>query len=303
MTGAEPADSPSPDPARAADPTPTPDASPAAQAPMVAEAAPTEPAVAPVTPEAPGWAAPAPPTGSNHTAIVAAVVGGAVVLLLVACLGLVGGIFLLRDGDSTASDSETTAPVRPRSSGGGGPTASAAPTEEPVVQGPQASAYPAEKIEDLNRVCDEDIYYPELPKRAGKAPHPVVLLLSDTPGLRYKDDGYYYDLGLSKKVEQTWASEDPRTVQMVACLDRISAGSTIRTCKFDDPKPQTLTLVRTSWRLRVYEAATGRKLLEKTMPGDDQKCPYVVMVGADKKIYAEVSDRAAIAALRNLVTR
>lgn len=300
MTGAEPADSPSPDPSPAADPTPTPDPSPAAEAPTVAGAAPSEPTVAAANPGR--TAAPPPPTGSNQTTIVAAVVGGAVVLLLVACLGLVGGIFLLRGDDTTASGPETTAPVRPRSSGGGGPTASI-PAEEPVVQGPQASAYPAEKIEDLNRVCDEDIYYPELPKRAGKAPHPVVLLLSDTPGLRYKDDGYYYDLGLSKKVEQTWASEDPRSVQMVACLDRVSAGSTIRTCKFDDPKPQTLTLVRTSWRLRVYEAATGRKLLEKTMPGDDQKCPYVVMVGADKKIYAEVSDRAAIAALRNLVTK
>ncbi|MBM0235735.1 hypothetical protein JNW91_30625, partial [Micromonospora sp. STR1_7] len=261
---------------------------------------PSEPGV---TVGAPGWVGATPPTGSNHSAIVAAVVGGVVVVLLVLCLGLVGGFFLLRDEETAASGPKATAPAGP--STGGGPTASATPTpvEEPVVQGPQASAYPAEKIEDLNRVCDEDVYYPELPKRAGKAPHPVVLLLADTPGLRYKDDGYYYDLGLSKKVEQTWASEDPRTVQMVACLDRVSAGSTIRTCKFDDPKPQTLPLVRTSWRLRVYEAATGRKLLEKTMTGDDQKCPYVVMVGADRKIYAEVSDRAAIAALRNLVTR
>ncbi|MEV4822996.1 hypothetical protein [Micromonospora sp. NPDC049274] len=251
----------------------------------------------------PGWVAAEPPTSSNRTAIVAAVVGGVVVVLLVLCLGLVSGFFLLRDRETTASGPDATAPARPPTDRG--PIASPSPSlsEEPVVQGPQASAYPAEKIEDLNRVCDEDIYYPELPKRAGKAPHPVVLLLSDTPGLRHKDGGYYYDLGLSKKVEQTWSSEDPRIVQMVACLDRVSSGSTIRTCKFDDPKPQSLPLVRTSWRLRVYEAATGRKLLEKKLSGDDQKCPYVVLVGADRKIYAKVSDRAAIVALRNLVTR
>ncbi|MEV4657801.1 hypothetical protein [Micromonospora sp. NPDC049301] len=252
----------------------------------------------------PSWVpTPPPPAQPNHVGIVVGIAGALVVLLLVACVGVVGGLFLLRNGQTTASGPGAAAPPLP--STGGSPTASARPTqpEEPVAQGPQASAYPAEKIEDLNRVCDDDIYYPELPKRAGKAPHPVVLLLSDTPGLRHKDDGYYYSLGLSDKVEQTWAAEDPRKVQMVACLDRVSTGSTIRNCTFDDPKPQTLPLVRTSWRLRVYEAATGRKLLDKTMAGDDQKCPYVVMVGADKKIYAEVSDRAAIAALRNLVNR
>ncbi|MCO1597186.1 hypothetical protein M8C17_18690 [Micromonospora sp. RHAY321] len=284
---------PVPDPAAAATPQDTQDT----------ETAPGTPADP--TPATTTWTPPpAPPTQPSHTGVIVAAVAGAVVLVLVACVGLVGGIVVLRSGSTPAASSPTSrAPLFPTT--GASPTASGQPdqSEEPVAQGPQASAYPAEKIEDLNRVCDEDIYYPELPKRAGKAPHPVVLLLSDTPGLRYKDDGYYYDLGLSAKVEQTWASEDPRKVQMVACLDRVSTGAKIRNCKFDDPKPQTLPLVRTGWRLRVYEAATGRKLLDKAMNGDDQKCPFVVMVGADKKIYAEVSDRAAIAALRNLVTK
>ncbi|SCE79750.1 hypothetical protein GA0074695_1200 [Micromonospora viridifaciens] len=48
---------------------------------------------------------------------------------------------------------------------------------------------------------------------------------------------------------------------------------------------------------------TGRKLLDETMTGDDQKCPYVVMAGPGKKIYAEVSNRAVVAALRKLVTK
>lgn len=64
-----------------------------------------------------------------------------------------------------------------------------------------------------------------------------------------------------------------------------------------------VALLRSGWRLRVYEMATGRKLLDKAMTGDNQKCPYVVLVGADRKIYAEVSDRALIAALRNLVMK
>lgn len=152
-------------------------------------------------------------------------------------------------------------------------------------------------------MCDDNVYYPQSPKRAGKAPHPVVLLMEGGSGIRFQNGTYYYDEGLSKRAEQTWAAEDASKVQMVACLDRVSTGATIRRCRFDEPKPLTLTLLRAGWRLRVYEVATGRKLLDKAMTGDDQKCPYVVLAGPDKKIYAEVSNQAVLAALRKLVTR
>ncbi|MGK5739980.1 hypothetical protein [Micromonospora sp. URMC 103] len=226
-------------------------------------------------------------------------------VLLAACVG-VGGGFLLGRSTKTAASSPTPTASAARAV----PTASSSRTatvepdasEQPVQQGPEASAYAATEIQDLNRVCDENVYYPQSPKRAGKAPHPVVLLVASQPGIRFQNGTYYYSQGLSDRVERTWASEDPRNVQMVACLDRVSTGSTIRRCKYDDPKPDTATLVRTGWRLRVYEVATGRKLLEKSMPGDDHACPLVVMVYADKKIYAEVSDKALLAALRKLVT-
>ncbi|MEH1169495.1 hypothetical protein V6V47_29360 [Micromonospora sp. CPCC 205539] len=236
---------------------------------------------------------------TNRTAIIVAASLGGVVLLLLACLAGVGGIILFREGTPPTSSAPFAAPT------GAGPTASAAPdvSESPEQQGPQASAYPAKDIRDLDRVCEDDVYYPESPKRAGKAPHPLVLLVDDGSGLRVQNSHYYYSQGLSDKVEQSWASEDPKKVQTVACLDRVSAGATIRTCKFDDPKPQSLPLVRAGWKLRVYEVATGRKLLDKSMAGDDQKCPFVVMVGADRKIYAEVSDRALVAALRNFVNK
>ena len=34
------------------------------------------------------------------------------------------------------------------------------------------------------RVCDEDVFYPQSPKRSGKAPHPVVLLVNDDASYR-----------------------------------------------------------------------------------------------------------------------
>ncbi|MET8836797.1 hypothetical protein ABZV78_23170 [Micromonospora sp. NPDC004540] len=244
-----------------------------------------------------GWAPPSGPR--NRTFVVATVIVG--VVLLVGCLGLTGGVLLLRSATNTASGPAREAPLAPTTDRGPAATAEPDTSEEPAPQGPQASAYPAEEISDLNRVCDDDIYYPQSPKRAGKAPHPLVLLIDDGSGLRYQNGTYYFSEGLSKKVEQAWAPEEPTKVQMVACLDRVSTGATIRRCRYDDPKPLTLTLLRAGWRLRVYEVSTGRKLLDKAMTGDDQACPYVVLAGPDKKIYARVSDRAAVVALRKFV--
>ncbi|NES31181.1 hypothetical protein GCE86_21335 [Micromonospora terminaliae] len=291
-TGADSGAGPAMDPVPGAGP-----ADPSAHHPLAQPPAfPPHPPAFPPQPPVP-WAPP--PGPRNRTFVVAAVIVG--VVLLVGCLGLTGGVLLLRSATTTASGPAGEAPPAPVT--GRSPAATAAPdaSEEPVQEGPAASGYPAEEISDLNRVCDDDVYYPQSPKRAGKAPHPVVLLIGDGSGLRYQNGTYYFSQGLSKKVEQTWAAEAPTKVQMVACLDRVSSGAMIRRCKYDDPKPLTLTLLTASWRLRVYEVATGRKLLDKPMTGDDRACPYVVLAGPDKKIYAEVSDRAAVAALRKLV--
>jgi hypothetical protein len=257
---------------------------------------------APVTPGQPHQAIGASPSApGNHRAVIATVIVG--VVLLVACFGVAGSLILLRSQNTVGSGSQGGAPASPTARNGPSASTTAQPEQEPAGQGPRASAYAAEEINDLSRVCDENVYYPQSPKRAGKAPHPVVLLVSDVEGSRYQDGTYYFSEGVSDKAEQAWASEDPRKVQMVACLDRVSAGGKIRSCKYDDPEPSTASLVRASWRLRVYEAATGRKLLDKAMAGDDQKCPYVVLIRADGKIYAKVSDRVVVAALRSLVNR
>ncbi|MEU1684348.1 hypothetical protein [Micromonospora sp. NPDC005707] len=304
-TGAESGAGPAMEPVPGTGPADPPAAHPSSYgSPPYPPPAPEQPvpfAPQPQAPFAPQPQAPwAPPPGPrNRTLVVAAVIVG--VVLLVGCLGLTGGVLLLRSATTTASGPAGEAAPTPATDRSPGATAAPGVSEEPVQEGPQASAYPAEEISDLNRVCDDGVHYPQSPKRAGKAPHPLVLLIGDGSGLRYQNGTYYFSQGLSKKVEQTWAPESPAKVQMVACLDRVKSGTTIRRCKYDDPKPLTLTLLRASWRLRVYEVSTGRKLLDKPMTGDDQACPSVVLAGPDKKIYAEVSDRAAVAALRKLV--
>ncbi|GIF50247.1 hypothetical protein DFJ67_7965 [Asanoa ferruginea] len=253
-------------------------------------------------PADPGWAGmsagfdgpPAEPRRSRVGLIAAVIVG---VLVLGVGAGVAGTMVLLRSNETAAADAS------PRPAIGRGPSTEPTPTEEAAQEGPVASEYPATKVDDLNRVCDEEVFYPQSPKRSGKAPHPIVLLVSDTPHVRSQDQGYYYDEGLSTKDKQTWAAQDAKKVQLVACLDRVSTGSKIRACKFDNPKPDTLTLARATWRLRVYEVATRRQLLDKRMSGDDQACPFVALYGADKKIYAPVSARAMLNTLRGLVTK
>ncbi|MEU4793909.1 hypothetical protein AB0F95_29805 [Micromonospora tulbaghiae] len=243
---------------------------------------------------------PGPPSSGRSRGLVVAVAVLSV-LLLVACAGLIGGAFLLGSSPREAAEREPVAPWR---SSGATPGPAATASVEPSARGPQPSDFPAAQISDLNDVCDGVLYFPQSPKRTGAAPHPVALLVGTDMGTgRRHDRVYYYDEGLSKRVERTWASEDPKTVQMVACLDRTSTGATIRKCRYDDPKPDTLTLLKATYRLRVYEVATGRRLLDKTMGGDDQQCPYVVLYGPDKRIYAEVSHRSILGTLRNLVKR
>ncbi|WP_431944885.1 hypothetical protein [Micromonospora marina] len=265
------------------------------------------PPYGPATPTPPfgSYAPPGPPSPGRNRGLVVAVAALSV-LLLVACSGLIGGAFLLRSSERQTAEPEPAAPpVTPWRSPGATPTPGATASAEPSTRGPQPSDFPAAQISDLNDVCDGVLYFPQSPKRTGAAPHPVALLIGTDlgAGSRRHDRVYYYDEGLSKQVERTWASEDPKTVQMVACLDRTSTGTTIRKCRYDDPEPDTLTLLKATYRLRVYEVATGRRLLDKTMGGDDQQCPYVVLYGSDKKIYAEVSHRSLLSALRNLVKR
>ncbi len=178
-------------------------------------------------------------------------------------------------------------------------------TPAPESTDPQPAASPLKDMYDLNAVCDDNAFFPDAPKRAGKGPHPVALLIKDGEGEVRWNNGTYYmeDIGTSKTDENTWGPRSPEKVQMAACLDRTTVGSKVRSCKYDDPSPETVALYRASWRLRVFEVATHRQLLDKKLAGNASSCPFSVLVGPDRKIYAEVSDRTVVNALKSLVTK
>jgi hypothetical protein len=178
-------------------------------------------------------------------------------------------------------------------------------SEENTETGPRASTYPVREDDDLARVCD-GWYYPQSPKYTGKAPHPISVGTVDSKEFKSRYMSSYisvpYDLGAS--VRKAWAPEKPAKSQLMACVDLTSTGTkVVKKCKFDTPKPARLPMKTATYRLALYEVATGRKLVDKRVSGEDEDCPTFVMMGADRTVYSKVGDRQLYELLRNYVMK
>jgi hypothetical protein len=58
-----------------------------------------------------------------------------------------------------------------------------------------------------------------------------------------------------------------------------------------------------TYHLSLYEVATGHRLLDKRVSGEDEDCPTVVLLGGDKTVYSKVGDRQLYELLRNYVMK
>jgi len=218
---------------------------------------------------------------------------------LIAVVVALGVVFL--SGCTSANNHPAALPsLMTRASASPSATPAAIPSEAPAQEGPRPSSYPAGDVKDFAQVCDNDVYFPQSPMRSSRAPHPVVLI-AGAVGNRYQRIDYSSLLGSSTTVQQTWAPVSTKKVQMVACLDYESLGSQIRTCKYGQSAEVAVALLRATYRLHVYEVATGRKLLDKMIVGDDPKCP--AYLPGFTTMHADPTARKLVEALRNLVTK
>jgi hypothetical protein len=96
---------------------------------------------------------------------------------------------------------------------------------------------------------------------------------------------------------------DPKKSQLMGCVDLERAGGRLKKCTFDDPKPETIAMKQAFYRVRLYEVATGKKLLDKKVTGEDEDCPPLVFLVGDKNIYSEVGDRQLYELFRPYVMR
>ena len=83
----------------------------------------------------------------------------------------------------------------------------------------------------------------------------------------------------------------------------MSSGAKVKTCKFDDPKPDKLPLKGGTYQLTLFETATRKQLFAKKITGDDRTCPTVVLLGSDRTLYTSITDHTYVSALKKFVEK
>lgn len=192
-------------------------------------------------------------------------------------------------------------PARDAGPGAGPASSFVAGRSGPPASGPRASDYPARTAEDLGRVC-QGWYYPQSPPFAGAAPHPVVASLKQRRDSDFRFHPATLDVpyDLPQRLQAAWQPADAGSAQLVACVDLVDTGRPLGECRFDDPQPTTVPMVEGVHRVRLHEAATGRVVAEVRLSGA-RSCPHVILLGADRTIYSEVTGRQLWEALRRYV--
>jgi hypothetical protein len=249
---------------------------------------------------------PPPAKSSNKVIALIAVIG----LLGVACAGSVafGVVKGLSGGSGSASEGRPAAAVG--SAGGassGGP--SAATPGRPVgvtgkvPAGSKASSYGVRKDDDLERLCDR-WYYPKAPKyTTAVAPHPIKIAVKDRKDLDIRITkstlGIPYDA--PKPIKDAWEPTSPAKVQLVGCVDLVTIGAKVKSCKIDEPKPSSIVMKEGTYRLSLYEVATRRKIFETKLAGENETCSSFIIIGSDRAVYTGLEDSQLTDVLRRYV--
>ncbi|MET0426090.1 MAG: hypothetical protein ABW046_19630 [Actinoplanes sp.] len=254
------------------------------------------------------WGPPTPPPRKPRSRAVTALIV-AVSVIGVACFGSAvwGLVRFAKNMNAAVERNEArerrfTLPDDPSAA----PSLESDETPGPAVTGPRPSTYPVREADDLGRVC-EGWYYPQSPKYAGKAPHQINVgkVTSKDFDSRLVSSFVSVPYNLSEKTRDAWWPKDPGKSQLMACVDLKKTGAQLKTCKFDDPKSDItkVPLKQGVYQLRLYEVATGKKLLDKPVTGEGEDCPPMVLLGADRSIYSEVDDRQLYELLRKYVMK
>ncbi|BBC37242.1 hypothetical protein SGFS_085360 [Streptomyces graminofaciens] len=169
-------------------------------------------------------------------------------------------------------------------SGGSGDGASSAKAAEEKPEVPESDW-------DLERVCADGLGFAGLPAydRTKKTVHPAVLM--STTG-----DGWNSDLSTDGDFPKGWFLDYDDKVakaELVVCVERTKATATGKVCDMetDDGKPLKVRTYNTSYRVRVLDARTGKKLDEHKGTAESDECPVYMLTskGEDKdKYYNEV---------------
>ncbi len=260
----------------------------------------------PPPPPPPQWGPPpVPPAAPRRTARWVVPVVVVCVLAVFGCLFAVGASVMRASERASAQSEDRLNELFPELDPSGSATAPEDPLEsETEPAGPRASTYPVREHDDLNRVCD-GYYYPQSPKFAGRAPHQIAVGVIDRKDLpsRIVMSSVDVPYSLDEKAWRAWMPTDAAKTQLMVCVDLVSTGKQVRKCTYRDPDTEQIPLVRATYQVRLHEVATGRKLVDKKVAGNDDECPSMILLGSDRKIYTNVADRDLYEMFRSYVMK
>jgi hypothetical protein len=115
------------------------------------------------------------------------------------------------------------------------------------------------------------VSFPDAPAYDGPAPHPIVVV-----GF---NDGSATPDG---KVPTAWKPQRAE-IQLIGCIDGVNEGNpTLQMpCHFNVPTSRDIPAVETTTQLSLYEARTGRKVADVSVPSGPAICPGQMTVSSD----------------------
>lgn len=150
----------------------------------------------------------------------------------------------------------------------------------------------------LNDICDGHSALTAAPPYAGPGPHPVMVFSQQQgndpngPTLAFR---LLNDVGQPER--EAFSSPIART-QLVACAERAEHVPTEVVCRFDLGSPDPVPFFRTSYRITVREAHTGKVVATKPVDPAAAGCPTSVRVAwMGAEVFSAPTDRQFVSAL------
>ncbi|GAA1089402.1 hypothetical protein [Tsukamurella spumae] len=153
---------------------------------------------------------------------------------------------------------------------------------------PKAATKELTATYQLRDLCDTTpTFYRDAAPFDGAAPHPVVVFAK-------ADDVGLDEVRVDYSAPVQWQPREAKTVQLVACLDKVESGPKLTDCTFSDG---SLPLYQGRFTGTLYEAATGKKVASISADGTSTpKCPGAALTKSEHPRLHSVPDLAGLRA-------
>ncbi|OAA28225.1 hypothetical protein UG55_1006198 [Frankia sp. EI5c] len=161
-----------------------------------------------------------------------------------------------------------------------------------TLDGPVTSA-------DLSQICDGETALAAAPPYAGPAPHPVMVLSQRQGNDPTGPTLVFHPLDRLGEEEHDAFLTPVARIQLVACAERADRAPTDVVCRFDLGVEKSVPFFRTSYRITVREAHTGKVVGTVPVNPAAAGCPTAARVSwGGAEVFSAPTDPQFVSALR-----